>query len=216
MRTCARLDVCVAGYHTAAHTLGRISLASSRARHGLHRRRGGADTGDMTNLRSAGAGAIVLTLVLAGAPGRAAAQMFVPTGRDTLRGLPGVEVAIESLPPGLERAGLGTALVRADVEGRLRGAGLTVYATQTQNPSPAKPYVYVHLNLLELPGIRAVAVQVHLRQTLRSAVTGSSIVNAMTWDAHDVVGLTTADVGPLRDVVLEMIDRFIADWRAVH
>jgi hypothetical protein len=38
----------------------------------------------------------------------------------------------------------------------------------------------------------------------------------MTWDAHDVVGLVTADPGPLRDVVLEMIDRFTADWRAVH
>ncbi len=170
----------------------------------------------MFDTRMAAAGTIVLALLLVAVPGRASAQMFVATGRDTLRGLPGVELAIESLPPELERGGFSTALVRADVESRLRSAGLTVYATQAQNPSSAKPYVYVHLNVLDLPGARAVAVQVHLRQTLQSTVTGSSIVNAMTWDAHDIVGLVTADVRPLRDVVLEMIDRFTADWRAVH
>jgi hypothetical protein len=28
------------------------------------------------------------------------ARMFVPTGRETLRGLPGVEAVVENVPPG--------------------------------------------------------------------------------------------------------------------
>jgi hypothetical protein len=146
----------------------------------------------------------------------ASAQLFVPTGRDTLRGLPGVEVAIE-VPTALPQTELTTAALRTAIEQRLHARGITVYETQKANPSDAKAYVYVHLNALSLPGqLHAVAIQVHLRQTVRSMITKSSIVNAMTWDEHTVAVVTAADGAQLRDLVLEMIDHFIADWRAVH
>jgi hypothetical protein len=146
----------------------------------------------------------------------ASAQLFVPTGRDTLRGLPGVEVAIE-VPTPLPQTELTTAALRTAIEQRLHASGITVYETQKANPSDAKAYVYVHLNALSLPGqLHAVAIQVHLRQTVRSMITKSSIVNAMTWDEHTVAVVTAADGAQLRDLVLEMIDHFIADWRAVH
>lgn len=158
---------------------------------------------------------VSLLLVLLSAGG-ASAQLFVPTGRDTLRGLPGVEVAVEAASE-LSHAELTTTALHGAVEQRLRAGGITVYATQMANPSDAKAYVYVHLNALSLPGkLFAVAIQVHLRQTLKSAVTGSSIVNAMTWDQHTVAAATAADGAQLRDLVLEMIDQFVADWRAVH
>jgi len=169
----------------------------------------------MKDSRIAAIGVIVALMLVftAGLP----AQMFISTGRDTLRGLPGVEVAVEPLPPELEQAGLTTAMIRTDVEQRLRAGGVTIYATQKENPSIAKPYVYVHLNALMLPGQRqAVAVQVHLRQTLRSPVTDSNIVNAMTWDAHNVIGLANGDLRSLRNAVLDMVDGFIADWRSVQ
>ena len=148
----------------------------------------------------------------------AAAQMFVTTGRDTLRGLPGVEVAVEPLPPELARDGLTDGDVRTRVEARLRKAGVTVYASQKENPSAAKPYLYVHLNALEIPphGIYAVAVQVQLRQTLQSPVTSSNVVNAMTWDAHNVVGVTAAQPRLVLDEVDAYVDAFIADWAAVR
>ena len=147
----------------------------------------------------------------------ASAQMFTPTGRETLRGLPGLEVLIESIPPELERAGLTTAGLRTELEQRLKAGGVAVYASQKENPSPAKPYLYVHLNPLELPGqLQAVAIQVHVRQTLQSLVTNSHIVNAMTWDRHTVIAMRPTDMSLLKETVLEMVDGFIADWRAVH
>jgi hypothetical protein len=148
--------------------------------------------------------------------GGASAQLFVPTGRDTLRGLPGVEIAVEA-PPELSQAELTATALHTAVEQRLRAGGVNVYATQAANPSDAKAYVYVHLNALSLPGqLQAVAIQVHLRQTVRSTITQSNIVNAMTWEQHTVAAVTAADGAQLRDLILEMVDHFIADWRAVH
>ena len=146
------------------------------------------------------------------------AQMFIATGRDTLRGLSGVEIVVEVAQPELARRGLDPAAIRADVERRLRGAGVAVYASQAENPSLAKPFLYVHLNALELPrgAGYAVALQVHLRQTLRSAVTNSQVVNAMTWDAHNVVVAPTDGLAAVRGELDTYVDAFVRDWAAVH
>jgi hypothetical protein len=159
----------------------------------------------------------LVVVALAGWTATPSAQMFVPTGRDTLRGLPGVEVVVENVPPELERLGLTSAGLRDHLERRLREGGVALYASQAENPSPAKPYLYVHLNPLELPGgVLAVAVQVHLRQILRSAVTGSQVVNAMTWDAHTIVAVPAARPDVLRDTIDDLTGGFVADWRAVR
>jgi hypothetical protein len=151
-------------------------------------------------------------------PSAAIAQQFITTGRDTLRGLPGVEIAVDVAQAELTKRGLDPRAIRADVEKRLRAGGIAVYNSQTENPSPAKPYLYVHLNALELPqgaGF-AVAIQVHLRQTLRSSVSTSQIVNAMTWDAHNVVVAPAAGLSAVRGEIETYVDDFIADWKAVH
>jgi hypothetical protein len=156
----------------------------------------------------------LIALLLFNAP--VLAQPIVATGRDTLRGLPGVEVAVE-VPTELPQTEVGAAALRTAIERRLQAGGITVYATQAANPSEAKPYVYVDLNALSLSGrLQAVAIQVHLRQTVRSAIGSSIIVNAMTWDQQTVAAVTPDDGAELRDLILEMVDHFIADWRAVH
>jgi hypothetical protein len=149
---------------------------------------------------------------------RLAAQMFVATGRDTLRSLTGVEILVDPLQSELERAGLTTVALRADVERRLRAGGVPVFATQKANPDPAKPFLYVHLNALEVPGrgLFAVAIQVQVRQTVQSLATRSNIVNAMTWDSHTVVVAPAAELRELSGVIGEHVDEFVGDWKAVH
>jgi hypothetical protein len=157
-------------------------------------------------------------LLLAGTATHASAQMFVTTGRDTLRGLPGMEVAIEPFEPELEAAGLATAAIRADVVQRLRAAGVTVYASQNENPSEAKPYLYVDVNGVRAgdQNLYAIALQVQVRQTLRSPVTSSNIVDAMTWDARTVLAVPANNLTSVRAIILEYVDHFIQDWKAVH
>jgi hypothetical protein len=159
-----------------------------------------------------------LTLVLAAGPALdAAGQQFIATGHDTLRGLPGVEVIVEQPQPELERAGLTGTSLKDDIEGLLRGHGIMVYKSQAENPSPAKPYLYLHLNALSLPGGHvAMAVQLHLRQTLRSPATSSNVVDAMTWDQHSIVSIRAADLKAARAAVRAHVDVFIEDWLAVH
>ena len=161
------------------------------------------------------AGALVVTL-LAWMPGVASAQQFVNTGRDTLRGLTGVEVLVEPVQQEIERAGLTAASIRSDVEQQLRAGGLTVYASQAANASLAKPYLYVHLNAVALQGRLAVGVQLQLRQTLRSPVTGSNVVNAMTWDQENVVVVEARNLQPVRSELRAYVGTFIRDWLAVH
>lgn len=162
---------------------------------------------------------VLLTLLAVGLAGISAhAQMFVPTGRDTLRGLPGVEVIVEPLAPELEQAGVTGAAIRANVDRQLRAAGITVYATQMQNASPAKPYLYVHVSGLPVArqGVSLV-VRVEVRQTLRSSVTNSNIVNAMTWDQQAVLfALPGSGVQGVLGEIEALVAQFVQDWRAVH
>lgn len=161
---------------------------------------------------------LCLLFILGGAPSLAWAQMFVTTGRDTLRGLPGVEVLVEPLQPELEAVGLSTTGLTREVTQQLTAAGVTIYESQRENPSSSKPYVYVHVSAVAGGnGDVAVAIQLHLRQTLVSLTTESRVVNAMSWDQHSV------SVMPLRmlraDIVEEvraLAARFVADWKAVH
>lgn len=159
----------------------------------------------------------VLALALTHTESRA--QLFVPTGRDTLRGLPGVEILIEPLQPELARDGLTQDSVVQAVTRQLKAGGVTIYPGQRENPSVSKPYLYVHVNAArrDANGDYAVAVQVHLRQTLASLTTESRIVNAMSWDAHDVLIVTPAR---LKDSTLgeigDLVGVFVADWKSVH
>jgi len=157
-------------------------------------------------------------VLLAGMAADTSAQMFITTGRDTLRGLPGVEVAVEQLEPELERDGLAGAAIHAAVVQRLRAAGITVYASQNENPSEAKPYLYVDVTGVRLgaQNLYAIALQVQVRQTLRSPVTSSNIVDAMTWDARTVLAVPRSDLASVRTIIQEYVDHFIEDWRAVH
>jgi hypothetical protein len=159
-----------------------------------------------------------IALVLTADPAReVGGRQFVPTGRATLRGLAGVEVLVEALQPELERAGLTGASLRADIVSRIRAHGITVYASQSENPSPAKPYLYLDLNAIALPrGEVAVLVQLHLRQTLRSPATGADVVDAMTWDQHSIIRMPAGSPGTARATVRAQVDQFIEDWVAVH
>jgi hypothetical protein len=157
-------------------------------------------------------------LLLTGLARPACAQMFITSGKDTLRGLPGVEIAVEPLEADFERNGLRQAGIRSDIAERLRAGGVTVYASQNENPSLAKAYVYVDVTgvKLALQNGYAIALQVQLRQTLQSPVTASNIVDATTWDARTVLIVPGSGLSAVQATIREYVDHFVDDWRAAH
>jgi hypothetical protein len=163
------------------------------------------------------AGALALLLATSSVAVLSAGQLFVPTGGHTLRSLPGVEVIVETIPPALQRAGVTQASVGLDVARFLQAAGVVVFPSQSANPSAAKAYLDVRTTLLALPdGSYAVAVQMHVRQTVASLVTESKIVNAATWENGRLVNVAAADLPRVRDEIRGMAEEFVADWKAAH
>jgi hypothetical protein len=147
----------------------------------------------------------------------AAGQLFVPTGGHTLRSLPGVEIILETIPEPLQQAGLTQAAVKADLERWLRAGGVPVYQSQPDNPSAAKAYLDLRTTVLALrDGSYAVAVQMHVRQTVKSLATESSIVNAATWETGRLVNVTLSGPPRVRDEIRGMADEFVAEWKGAH
>jgi hypothetical protein len=68
--------------------------------------------------------------------------------RATLRGIEGVNVAIESLEPEVERAGLVRQQIETDVELRLRKAGIRVLTEEERQGTPGAPYLYINVNVI--------------------------------------------------------------------
>ena len=66
------------------------------------------------------------------------------TARETLRGLPGVFVAVEALAPAVERAGLTTRQLQTDVEVQLQKAGIRLLTKEEWLMVIGQPLVYVH------------------------------------------------------------------------
>jgi len=148
----------------------------------------------------------------------ARAQLFVPAGKDTLRALPGGEVLVEPLEPSLARAGITAASIAADVSAQLRATGITTFPSQMQNPSPAKAYLYMQLSGFPLARQGyVIAMQAHVRQSVQSLVTESTIVNAMTWD-RTVVFLAPMGgaVGVVRQEVQNLVEQFTRDWNSTR
>ena len=161
--------------------------------------------------------ALAVALIASSVLSSSAGQLFVPTGGHTLRALPGVEIIVETVPVPLQRAGLTQAAVKADLERWLGAGGVTVFPSQPANASAAKAYLDLRTTVLALrDGSYAVAVQMHVRQTVRSLATESSIVNAATWETGRLVNVAQSELPRVRDEIRAMAEEFVADWKGAH
>ncbi len=74
--------------------------------------------------------------------------------RETLRGIKGVRVVVESIEPEIEEAGLTRSQVQTDVELKLRTAGLNLLTPEERNKEIIRAsggaYLYVNPHILKL------------------------------------------------------------------
>ena len=84
--------------------------------------------------------------------------------------------------------------------------------------SDLQPYLYVAVTGLSFDGGKAwaVALRVELRQSVKSAVTESRIVDAVTWDQHTVLVLPARQLPDLRAEIASLVATFVDDWRTVR
>jgi hypothetical protein len=132
--------------------------------------------------------------------------------RETLRGLPGVQVVIEHLTDAAKRIGLTEAQLQTAVELRLRKAGIRVFPTT----EPGISLLVIQVTTVERLGLYAYYVDVSLLQSVSVAHNFTSAY-ASTWTAGwlGTVGTTQAR-SAIRETVGEQVDRFLNAYLAVN
>jgi hypothetical protein len=130
-----------------------------------------------------------------------------PQARATLKGITAIKVVVESLGPDVEKDGLTSEQVRAEVEQRLGQAGITV------DPSAAE-YLYVKISTVKPPsGFYAYSLHIEFRQPVSLLRDSSVVAYAITWDAGRIGTVGAANLRNLRNSVAGTVDEFITAYR---
>jgi hypothetical protein len=104
--------------------------------------------------------------------------------RATLRGLQGVSLLAEDIPPEMAHTGLTTQQLQAAVEDQLRHAGIPVLTQDHTFRVPGAPYLYVNVHLLPRPiGLTVYSIRVEVNQRASLDLNGTSAY-VSTWGVH--------------------------------
>ena len=133
--------------------------------------------------------------------------------RKSLKGIVGFYLSVEKLDPDVEKEGLTTDQIRADVESRLRTAGIKVFTAEPSSQSKGKPLLSVDLMIGGKQGLYPYALDIGVHQLVRLERDPTAIVNATTWSVGSagIAGLST-----IRDTVRDRLDEFINAWLSVN
>jgi hypothetical protein len=130
--------------------------------------------------------------------------------RVTLTGLTALSVVVEDFPAVAERNGLVTAALQADIERRLREAGIPL-------TPDADAYLYIHATVADPGGASALPyfIEVGLMQevTLPRGVKARTPFQYQTWSLSRL-GIAAPSV--LRSAVLDRVNEFIGQFIAAY
>jgi hypothetical protein len=134
--------------------------------------------------------------------------------RKMLRGLQGVSVLLEALHPDVERLAFSAQQLQADIELRLRRAGVPIPLTGTE------PILHVVLSVESVPEIRGFYVYALDISVLQSAVLERDptllAISAPTWEVNSL-GIVGRDrLKDLRPRVLDRVDQFVNAYYAAN
>lgn len=160
---------------------------------------------------------VLFTLVLL--PAAAAAQPAPDRMRASLEGLQGfaVFVDLEGSVRVASSEALDVTVLTQQVLDRLVEAGLPASAPASAAPEGSAPYLYVHINTMEVgQGLVPFAITVQVFQPARLQRDSNLTMAASTWE-HGVVGLVSQDRLPtISTAAMNLLEEFIADYRAMN
>ncbi len=137
---------------------------------------------------------------------------------ESLRGIKGIHVVIESLNPDIEKDGLRIENIQTDVELKLRLAGFKVLTEKEWLNEPGEPYLYVNVNSMKHEiGTHVFKVDIGLIQTVHLKRDTKIFLQATTWSSG-IIGYVEKEKGVnyVRDSVKDLMDEFINDYLSVN
>ena len=165
-------------------------------------------------------GPIAGLLVLLWGPVSPALALDTPNERVTLAGLTGVHVVVNELSDEAEREGLSRSSLQAELESRLRQAGLRVLTVTEALTSVGRPTLEVRVSVMtsgEAPQLYVYSVDLALRQHIRLTRDRTIESYAVTWSENREVGVVRATrLSAVRDALRAKVNQFITAWQTVN
>ena len=147
------------------------------------------------------------------------AQPGTEASRQALQGIRGfyLHVDVEGSLGLTQDEALNVRTIKRRVTQRLRDAGLNVLETVENMEQDTEPYLYVHVNMLEMErGLVPFAVNTQFYQRVELPRRPRQSLVACTWDTG-LVGLVSYDnLDLIADSAVESVVNFIADYRQVN
>jgi len=139
--------------------------------------------------------------------------------RETLRGLKGVRVLVEDLASEVGKAGLTKNQLQADIEDKLRKAGIKALTQDECFATPGEPYLYVNINLnfrKADPNIYSFSIDIGVIQNVTLDRDPKQKTYAATWSTGGVGSIKQEFLPRLKDSVDDLLDLFIKSYLAVN
>jgi hypothetical protein len=149
-----------------------------------------------------------------------ALALDTPNERITLVGLTAVHVVVYDMSGEGEREGLTRSSLQADLEQRLRQAGLRPLGASEALRSMGRPTLELRLTLArsrQAPQLYVYSVELALRQQIRLTRDRTIESFAVTWSDLPQVGLVEPTlVSVVRDAIRAKLEQFTTAWRAAN
>jgi hypothetical protein len=162
---------------------------------------------------------ICLMMTLAGLfPPFVHAQKNNDYAEATLKDIAFVCVVVEPLPDSAKMISLTKDAIQADVELKLRLAGMHV-VTQEQSLSIfGRPCVYVNVSLIQITAEKAQAANIEVKLIQRVKLVRNQEIEEVvpTWEAGSLMSNPNPTAQWIRDEVKDQVDRFLNAWLSVN
>jgi hypothetical protein len=143
-----------------------------------------------------------------------------PNTRITLVGLTGVHVVVYDLRAEVDREGLTRSSLQAEVEKRLRLAGLRPLGAAEAMKSVGRPTLELRVNVsraTEAQDLYVYSVDLALRQQIQLTRERTIESFAITWSEPPDVGTVEAtQISRIMNAVRAKVEQFIVAWRAAN
>ena len=129
----------------------------------------------------------------------------------TLRGLKGVGVLVEHLPPEVEKEGLTKSQLQMDIESKLKMAGIKVLTKDEVFRTPGEPHLYINVNVNMAKtesDIYPYSIDILLIQQVSLLRDPNLTTFAVTWSKGGVGSIGKPILSQLQDYVKELVDIF--------
>lgn len=137
--------------------------------------------------------------------------------RETLRGLRGVVVVVESVKDDAQTDGLKINELQTDVEMKLAQCGIRVLPHEEWRATAGRPWLYISVNTMKYLAAYFFSVDVQLKQDVSLPRYPSIITSSATWEIGSIGFVGIAEFpAKIRESVKSHVESFISDYVTVN